>query len=100
MRTEFTPLAISDLKGIRDYIALDSPEMAEKYLKKLYDRCISIADFPDSGAELAKRITTKVKYRYIVIDDYIIFYLATDASIRIIRVLHGSRDIESIFKTR
>ena len=99
MKTEFSPLAISDLKDIRDYIALDSPETADKYLLKLHQRALSIADFPSTGLDLSKKIRAKVKYKYVIIDDYLIFYLLTDESVRIIRVLHGSRDIKKIFQS-
>ncbi len=97
MKVEFSPLSISDLKDIRDYIALDSPETADKYIPKLHKRALDIADFPNTGSNLAKKIRTKVKYKY-VIDDYLIFYLLSDEAVRIIRVMHGSRDIEQLFK--
>ncbi len=46
MRLEFSPLAESDLEAIGDYIAMDSPANAVRFIDGLRDQCEKIARAP------------------------------------------------------
>jgi len=88
----FTPLASNDLKAIRDFIALDKPKTASQYMSILKQHCQRLADFPLMGAQRPEYYDL---YKFPV-DDYLIFYRPFQAGIEVIRVIHSSRDIESL----
>src|SRR4051795_10029538 len=94
MKTFYLTLdAENDLTEIADYIASDSPSAAGRLLDRIQDRCQSLAEMPETGVpreELAPGL------RSAAIGRYVVFYRPRDENIQIIRVLHGSRDIESI----
>jgi toxin ParE1/3/4 len=45
----FSPLVISDLEQILDYIAQDKPGAAEKFVETLREKCETLARFPLIG---------------------------------------------------
>ena len=88
-RFKLTPLAQSDLRDIRAYIAADNPRMAAQYLNILKEKCQQLADAPGLGV---KREEYCGLHKFPV-GDYLIFYRPTAEGIDVIRVLHGARDI-------
>jgi toxin ParE1/3/4 len=90
----FTPLARSDLKEIRDFIARDKSTAASQYMAMLKQKCELLADFPGLGIQRDEYCGL---YKFSV-DSYLIFYRISQTGIDIIRILHGSRDIDSILR--
>lgn len=88
----FTPLARSDLKELRDFIARDKPNFASQYMAMLKQKCELLAHSPGLGI---RRDEYCGLYKFPV-DSYLIFYRPSAIGIDVIRVLHGSRDIENI----
>ncbi|MDQ8183930.1 type II toxin-antitoxin system RelE/ParE family toxin, partial [Pelagicoccus sp. SDUM812005] len=81
--------AESDLDDIWDYIANDSPTKADRFLERLYRKCISISELDGIGRrrdELAERLLS------IPHKKYIIFFVREVSQVSIVRILRGSRD--------
>ena len=94
MRVELSPSALHDLESIGDFIAQDSPHRAKNHVLKLRHHCNAIAKTP-----LAFRLRTELgkSIRSSVYGNYVIFYCADQNVLRILRILHGSMDIEAQF---
>jgi len=90
-RLKFTPLARSDLRDIRDYIAQDNPEAAVRYIHILKQKCELLAENPGMGT---KREEYLGLYKFPV-GNYLIFYRPRDIGIEVIRILHGARDVDA-----
>lgn len=88
-----SPLAQDDLDGIWDHIALDSPVMAEKYLRKLHKKFQNIADQPMMGRG---RPELMPNLRSFPIDGYVVFCRPEGDGITLIRVLHAAGDLDQI----
>jgi toxin ParE1/3/4 len=89
-----SPRASSDLTEIWSHIADDSIANADAFIDKLYDTIQLLANQSGSGRrreELAPGILSFPFGRYVI------FYRASQDAIEIVRVLHGARDIQSIF---
>lgn len=91
-KARFTPLARNDLKGIRDFIALDKPKAASQYMSILQQHCQRLADFPLMGVQRPEYYGL---YKFPV-DEYLIFYRPSQTGIEVLRVIHSSRDIEPL----
>lgn len=92
MRIEFSPAALRDLEYIGDYIAQDNPQRAKSFVSELRVQCAKIAQSPRAcrlRTELGERIRS---YAY---GNYVIFFHANRAVLRVLRILHGSMDIGS-----
>lgn len=88
------PRAVSDLADIWDYIADDSEERADAFIETIDGKLKTLAGSPKIGRtrdELMKGI------RSWSIGRYVVFYFPLENGVEIIRVLHGSRDIASVF---
>jgi toxin ParE1/3/4 len=69
---EVTPQAEQDLEDIGDYIALDSPERALSFIRKIRERCQSIVLAPE-GYPLCPHYGEGV--RKMAYQNYLLFYL-------------------------
>lgn len=92
---KLTLLAQQDLRAIHDYIAANNPKTAKRYVGTLKEKCQNLADTPGIGIA---RQEYHGLYKFLA-GDYLIFYRISQNGIEVIRILHGSRDIESIFET-
>jgi toxin ParE1/3/4 len=90
-----TPQAKNDLKEIWNYIADYSEERADSSLRILDEKMQTLAQFPLMGKERAEILDG---LRSFPVNNYVIFYRPINNGIEVIRVLHGARDIESLFE--
>jgi len=88
MRLEWSILAQADRDALFDYIESDSPRAAITVDDRIREQVETLAGFPESGR--AGRIPGT---RELVISrrPYIAAYRIAGSTVRILRVLHGSR---------
>lgn len=94
-RYRLARLADTDLDRIWSYIARDNVSAADRQLAKLLKKFQALAIHPDLGEcrpELASG-----DYRSFSAGSYVIYYRKVDDEIEIARVIHGSRDIDTVF---
>lgn len=85
-------IAEDDIAEIVAFIAEDSPAAAIKLADKIETRLARLADFPSLGRIPAEEELSGLGYRYLVVDNYLVFYTVTAKTVLIHRVLHGARD--------
>ena len=93
-RVRRRPLAKADVLQIWDHIADDSLTAADHWVDRLDEEFRLLATQPMMGRardELASGVRSFPFGRYVV------FYVPLDDGIDVVRVLHGSRDIDAIF---
>lgn len=86
--------ALNDLMTIWAYIAEDSPINADRFYDKLTLKFEWFCEFSEAGTacdELMKGL------RLFPVDRYVIYYFVLDHDLIIVRVLHGSRNMQKIF---
>ncbi|MBW3599342.1 MAG: type II toxin-antitoxin system RelE/ParE family toxin [Planctomycetes bacterium] len=86
--------AEDDLVEIATYIAKDSVTAAERWLDKIERTLRHLADAPGTGAEYPE---LRPNLRCFPLGVYLIFYRSIEGGIEVVRVIHGARDIYSIF---
>jgi toxin ParE1/3/4 len=89
----FAPAAAQDLQEIADYIHIDNPAAAYRFVTELRARCNGLAIAPRSGAA---RPELRVGLRSVPFRRYVVFYTATGDDVRIERILHSARDIGGV----
>ncbi|MGK7892776.1 MAG: type II toxin-antitoxin system RelE/ParE family toxin [Xenococcus sp. (in: cyanobacteria)] len=89
-----TAEARKDLDEIWQYIAAESEIAADKVIAEIIQRFPRLAEFPEMGRE---RTELAAGMRSLTVGRYIIFYRPGKLGVAIVRVLHGSRDIEGLF---
>jgi toxin ParE1/3/4 len=89
------PRAALDLVEIWAYIAEDSVTNADRFAARI-DRTFGLlAGRPGIGRA---RLEIYPDLRSFVIGNYVVFYLPLEDGIDVLRVLHGTRDIETVFQ--
>jgi toxin ParE1/3/4 len=89
------PLAEADLLEIWNFIANDSFEKADRLLYKIDSQLKILASNPGMGR---RRDSLVPNLRSFPVGNYLIFYRPINEGIEVIRILHGARDIPSIFE--
>lgn len=94
--------AVSDVMGAADYIAAQlSLNASEKFIEAIKSAYRRIADMPGIGT-LRSYEQPELKemrmWRVLKYPRYLIFYVTTGTDLIILRVLHGSQDVDAIFR--
>lgn len=87
-----TDRADEDLIDIWTWIATDSPASADRVLDAIEARWRQLARHPFSGMA---RDDIAPGIRHLVVGQYLTLYRIEDDAIRIVRVLHGRRRMDS-----
>ena len=88
------PDAARDLEEISTYYAVHNVEAGEKFLDEFEARCRYLVSFPNIGKSYR---SIRPNLRGISFSGYIIFYRVSERIVEILRVVSGSRDLESLF---
>lgn len=83
-----------DIQAIDDYISADSPDAADRLLESFRSAFELLATYPAAGR---LRDELRPGVRSFPAGNYVIFYRLAGDMIEILRVLHGSRDIDAAF---
>ena len=100
-RIVIRPGAESDLDGIYAYLARNSPTAAERFLKAVQLALENLLMMPELGGRCEFRHKALADLRVWPIHGFrkhLIFYRIMPDGIEIRRVIHGARDIESLFE--
>ena len=90
------PSAKRDLFEITAKIATDKPQTALKYMEKLRLKLSMLSFHPYMGRLSEDSYLKSKRYRVLVLDNYLAFYILTKRTVKIRRILHGSRDMASV----
>jgi len=89
-----SPEAEQDLLDIWLYIAEDNPVNADRFLDRLEGQALKLAEFTEIGID---RPDLAPDLKSFPLDRYVLYYRANTGGIELVRVLHGSRDINRVF---
>jgi len=92
-----SPRASADLIEIWSYIADDSAANADAFVDKLYEMLQVLGRQPGLGRRREELAPGMQSFPF---GRYIIFYHVIANTIEVVRVLHGARDVESLFEVQ
>ena len=115
MKILFTPEAENDIEETTIYIADKNPKMASDIFDQIWYTCKLLINMPEMGVlagsviddnEFSKEMLEVINANLILkklrkfhvsgFKNLIIFYEVEDGNLKIVRVLHSSRDIPSL----
>ena len=95
MEPVITDRAHADLDEMWDQISERDPRAADRLLDRFYAAARTHAQFPESGRS---REDVAPGLRSFVVKPYVVFYRPARATIEVLRVLHGRRNIGRIMR--
>lgn len=96
-RLGFAPAARADVLEIGQYIASEDPARAESFIAELELKARQAAERPRS---FPARDDISPGLRAAGHGRYLIFFRELDDEVRIVRVLHGARDLPRLFDSQ
>ena len=87
MKIVWSPLALERLGEITDYIALDNPMAAEKWVNDVFDRTLLLENFPYQGRVVPE--VNRPDAREVFFKKYRIIYRVANDEVSILTVRHG-----------
>jgi toxin ParE1/3/4 len=91
----FSPKSRQDLVDIGDYVARDSPANARRFLDKQAAQCHRIGNAPTG---YTRRDDLAGGLRMAPMGRYVVFFRIVNDTVRIERVLHGSRNLPVVLR--
>ena|SRR5579872_5016627 len=91
---EVTEAARTDLLEIWDYIRADNIDAADKVIERLHDAFVKLGRNPMLGH--VREDLADSEHRFFLVYSYMVVYFASKKPIQIVRVLHASRNVQSI----
>lgn len=97
MAHRLAPRAERDLDDIWLYVARESGsiEIADRLIDTIADRFFTLARFPYIGRSRAEDFGPGC--RSFAVGEYVIVYCIENEDVLILRVVHGRRDLETLF---
>ena len=83
------PEAFTDLDDIRQYIAEDSPEAADRLITEIFDGIRALVPFPDQGYRRPNLTTRPLRFK--LVRECVIAYAPEKKPLWVVAVFHGRR---------
>ena len=93
-RVIYAPEAETDILAIARRIADDNLDAAERFIETIDEKAHLLLTAPEMGL---RRDELAPGLRSFPVGNYVIFYRVAKRGIEVARVLHGARDIPSLF---
>lgn len=91
-----TEEAEADLADIWLRMAVDNPANATRFIESVLEKCELLAGQPGIGRA---RPLLGPGLRSFAVGNYLIFYRAIADGIEVVRIIHGARNIEPLFRS-
>lgn len=91
-------VAEQDLQNIISFVAADKVSAAMALADRIERDLQQLGRHPHLGKIPSDERLTGLGYRILVIENYLVFYKIRGKSVLVYRILHGARDIPSLFE--
>jgi toxin ParE1/3/4 len=88
-RLIWTEPALQDLNAIADYIALDKPDAARKFVRRVFAKVEKLRQFPQIGS--VPREISDLPYRQLILPPCRIFYRIEGKRVYIVHVMRSEQ---------
>ncbi len=95
---KITPQAAEDLLEIKNYIEneLQNPIAAKNTVLKIVETYENLAEFPEIEIPVERYVAFPTDYKFVLANNYSIFYRIEDKIVRVIRIMYSKRDFVRI----
>ena len=97
-KVRFLHAAEDDLGGIVTYIALDNPSAALALADKIEKILSGLSAYPLLGKVPDEKALAAMGYRFLVVQNYLVFYTVEGQIIWVHRIIHGARNYLSLLQ--
>ena len=95
-RIRLLRIAEEDFTEIVSFIAADNPGAAGTFADKIEKNLELLSINPNLGRIPREEEIRNLGYRYLIVENYLIFYTIKEKTIFIHRILHGARNYKTL----
>lgn len=98
-----SPQVADDLLEIKDYIENELQNLiaAQSTILKIIETYEDLANFPEIGIPVEKYVDFPTDYKFVLANNYSIFYRIEGKIVRVVRILYSRRDfVRILFEER
>jgi toxin ParE1/3/4 len=88
--------AQEDMAEIVDYLNTLSPQAALRYYDLLVEKIESLSDMPERCPRARDTQLCLRGYHYLVVENYLVFFIIAGDTVQIHRILYGRRQYETL----
>ncbi len=89
-------IAEEDFTEIISFITADNPNAAEAIANKIEKNLINLSENPLLGRMPRDTDIKSLGYRYLIVQNYILFYTIEEKTILVHRILHGAGNYKTL----
>lgn len=89
MKIIWSPLAVDRVSEIAEYIAMDNPAAAGKWVNTVFNKVKELQDFPESGRIVPE--TGNKTIRELIYGNYRIIYRVGKDTLSVLTIRHGKQ---------
>ncbi|MCL5070063.1 MAG: type II toxin-antitoxin system RelE/ParE family toxin [Actinobacteria bacterium] len=99
-KIRYLPIAQKDLQDIVLYIlkSLKSPKVAMDFIDILDKSILRLKQYPYSSKLYQPQEPLGTEYRFLPVKNYLIFYIVTENTVEIHRIIYAKMDLEKLIK--
>lgn len=90
------PTAKQDMEDIVSYLNTLSPDAALRYYDLLVEEITSLARMPERCPRPKDLALAAKGYRYLIVKNYLVFYVVIGDTVQIRRILYARRNYQSL----
>jgi plasmid stabilization system protein ParE len=90
------PKAQEDMAGIVDYLNTLSPQAALQYYDLLTAKIAGLSEMPERCAAVRDTQLRLRGYRFLVVENYIVFFVVQGELVQVRRILYNRRQYENL----
>ena len=90
------PTAKQDLEEVIGYLNTLSPDAASKYYDLLVEEIASLSKMPERCPKPKDLALAAKGYRYLIVKNYLVFYVIIGDTVQIRRILYARRDYRTL----
>lgn len=90
-RVEITRTAEADAGDIWRFIARDSPEAADRFVRELEKQVDTLERFPEPCPLISENALLGTTYRHLIRGDYRTVFRVSGRTVLVLRIVHGTR---------
>lgn len=95
-RVRLLPVAERDMVDAVSFLAAESPVAARQLADRFEGALSRLGVNPRLGRTPGDAKLSGLGYRFLVVDDYLIFYVLRPGWVLVHRVVHGARDLRNL----
>lgn len=95
-KVKIYPTAKQDLLALIDYLNTLSSTAALRYYDLLTAEIASLSHMPERCPRPKDLALAAKGYRYLIVEDYLVFYMVVGDTVQIHRILYGRRDYQAL----